>query len=152
MCIRDSYRTASNKIKLAKTPGGQLALQYRTKRGKGQVCGDTGAKLNGLPHLRSKAFKRLSKVKRTVSRPYGGSRSAGAVKTRIVRAFLLEELKELKKMKTVKDQKKKIKKKEKVAKKQSPYPHSLITQSYSCLLYTSPSPRDQRGSRMPSSA
>ena len=24
--------------------------------------------------------------------------------------------------------------------------------SYSCLLYTSPSPRDQRGSRMPSSA
>ena len=27
-----------------------------------------------------------------------------------------------------------------------------ITQSYICLLYTSPSPRDQRGSRMPSSA
>ena len=24
--------------------------------------------------------------------------------------------------------------------------------TYSCLLYTSPSPRDQRGSRMPSSA
>ena len=27
-----------------------------------------------------------------------------------------------------------------------------ITDYYSCLLYTSPSPRDQRGSRMPSSA
>ena len=26
------------------------------------------------------------------------------------------------------------------------------THAYSCLLYTSPSPRDQRGSRMPSSA
>ena len=26
------------------------------------------------------------------------------------------------------------------------------SQSYICLLYTSPSPRDQRGSRMPSSA
>ena len=26
------------------------------------------------------------------------------------------------------------------------------TQAYTCLLYTSPSPRDQRGSRMPSSA
>ena len=26
------------------------------------------------------------------------------------------------------------------------------SQQYSCLLYTSPSPRDQRGSRMPSSA
>ena len=28
----------------------------------------------------------------------------------------------------------------------------LVTNSYGCLLYTSPSPRDQRGSRMPSSA
>ena len=28
----------------------------------------------------------------------------------------------------------------------------VITKSYDCLLYTSPSPRDQRGSRMPSSA
>ena len=27
-----------------------------------------------------------------------------------------------------------------------------IADSYACLLYTSPSPRDQRGSRMPSSA
>ena len=33
------------------------------------------------------------------------------------------------------------------------YPNSKITSvSNSCLLYTSPSPRDQRGSRMPSSA
>ena len=30
--------------------------------------------------------------------------------------------------------------------------HEDIDQSFSCLLYTSPSPRDQRGSRMPSSA
>ena len=28
----------------------------------------------------------------------------------------------------------------------------LQAEAYSCLLYTSPSPRDQRGSRMPSSA
>ena len=27
-----------------------------------------------------------------------------------------------------------------------------IQEAYACLLYTSPSPRDQRGSRMPSSA
>ena len=32
-------------------------------------------------------------------------------------------------------------------------PNSLaLEEAYSCLLYTSPSPRDQRGSRMPSSA
>ena len=29
---------------------------------------------------------------------------------------------------------------------------AMVFQSYACLLYTSPSPRDQRGSRMPSSA
>ena len=31
-------------------------------------------------------------------------------------------------------------------------PDEALTMLYSCLLYTSPSPRDQRGSRMPSSA
>ena len=30
--------------------------------------------------------------------------------------------------------------------------HGTETCTYACLLYTSPSPRDQRGSRMPSSA
>ena len=32
------------------------------------------------------------------------------------------------------------------------YGDHFLSYSYSCLLYTSPSPRDQRGSRMPSSA
>ena len=32
------------------------------------------------------------------------------------------------------------------------FPVGLTTVTYTCLLYTSPSPRDQRGSRMPSSA
>ena len=31
-------------------------------------------------------------------------------------------------------------------------PDSIAEAYYGCLLYTSPSPRDQRGSRMPSSA
>ena len=31
-------------------------------------------------------------------------------------------------------------------------PAAWATLPYTCLLYTSPSPRDQRGSRMPSSA
>ena len=30
--------------------------------------------------------------------------------------------------------------------------HMTLAQAQTCLLYTSPSPRDQRGSRMPSSA
>ena len=43
---------------------------------------------------------------------------------------------------------------EKIAlKKKAPYQKVMvIAKSFDCLLYTSPSPRDQRGSRMPSSA
>ena len=37
-------------------------------------------------------------------------------------------------------------------KAQQQFPHTFITVLWGCLLYTSPSPRDQRGSRMPSSA
>ena len=37
-------------------------------------------------------------------------------------------------------------------KKPSMYRVILMNDDYTCLLYTSPSPRDQRGSRMPSSA
>ena len=59
-----------------------MAVQYRFKKGKGQLCGDTGVKLHGIPHLRPKAFKRLSGNKKTVARPYGGTKSADAVKTR----------------------------------------------------------------------
>ena len=37
-------------------------------------------------------------------------------------------------------------------KKSSPDTSRVVEQIHICLLYTSPSPRDQRGSRMPSSA
>ena len=32
------------------------------------------------------------------------------------------------------------------------FPNKIVAKTNNCLLYTSPSPRDQRGSRMPSSA
>ena len=39
-----------------------------------------------------------------------------------------------------------------LAKQVPPLPYAPEGAYYACLLYTSPSPRDQRGSRMPSSA
>ena len=35
---------------------------------------------------------------------------------------------------------------------EKPVPMEVLKEVIDCLLYTSPSPRDQRGSRMPSSA
>merc|ERR1719215_172576 len=87
------YNTKGNKQKFVKTPGGRLVLQRLTKYAKGPACGDCGTKLYGVKAVRPYAFRRLKKRERTVSRAYGGSRCAKCVRTRIMRAFLIEEQK-----------------------------------------------------------
>jgi ribosomal protein L34E len=49
-------------------------------------------------HLRPKEYKNVHKREKTVSRAYGGSRCSGCVRSRIVRAFLIEEQKIVKKV------------------------------------------------------
>ena len=111
---RHCYNTKSNGIRKVKTPGGKLVAQYVGKRGKTKRCGDTGAKLNGIPALRPKGYRSVSKSTKSVSRCYGGTLSAAAVKARIVRAFLIEEQKIVKKVLQEKSKaKKKTKKKSK---------------------------------------
>eukprot|EP01122_Echinamoeba_exundans_P005123 TRINITY_DN15297_c1_g1_i1.p1 TRINITY_DN15297_c1_g1~~TRINITY_DN15297_c1_g1_i1.p1 ORF type:complete len:121 (+),score=39.85 TRINITY_DN15297_c1_g1_i1:34-396(+) len=95
---RHAYNTKSNSVKPVKTPGGRLVVQYRKKLAKGPACGDCGAKIQGVPHLRSKEYSRLKLSQKSVSRAYGGSRCAHCVRERIVRAFLIEEQKIVKKV------------------------------------------------------
>ncbi|WP_395239325.1 60S ribosomal protein L34, partial [Salmonella sp. s54412] len=76
-----------------KTPGGRLVYLYTKKQGTVPKCGDCKNKLQGLPAVRPRKLKQLSKPKKTVSRAYGGSRCAKCVRERIVRAFLIEEQK-----------------------------------------------------------
>ena len=84
----------------------------------------------GIPHLRPSKFKRLNHNQRTVSRPYGGTKCHRCVKDKIVRAFLIEEVKLMKRLmkektalaapkkeKKKKDEKKGDKKQKKKAKK-----------------------------------
>lgn len=102
---RLSYNTSSNKIRKVKTPGSKVVVQYVQKRGHGpraphDSC-DCGKRINGIAQLRPFAYKKLSKRQKTVSRPYGGVLCAGCVKSRIVRAFLLEEIKSIKQAKRV---------------------------------------------------
>ena len=54
--------------------------------------------LQGIKHLKKSEYANSKKRERTVSRAYGGSCCAPCVKTRIVRAFLLEEQKAVKKV------------------------------------------------------
>ncbi|KAH3677218.1 hypothetical protein WICMUC_001799 [Wickerhamomyces mucosus] len=95
---RNPYNTRSNKIKVVKTPGGVLRAQHVKKSGSRPKCGDTGVPLQGVSSLRPREYAQVSKTHKTVSRAYGGSKSANAVKERIVRAFLIEEQKIVKRV------------------------------------------------------
>ncbi|CAD7934107.1 unnamed protein product [Amoebophrya sp. A25] len=86
-----SWNTKSNKHRFLKTPGGRLTYQIVKKKASKPKCGDTGKPLAGIPTLRPHGYKTLRKRSRKVSRAYGGTLSAGAVRQRVVRAFLIEE-------------------------------------------------------------
>lgn len=95
---RLSYNTKSNRIKAVRTPGNKVVAQYLSKKAQAPKCADTGVALYGIPALRPFQYKNLEKRKRSVSRAYGGVLSAGAVKTRIIRAFIAEEARVLRTM------------------------------------------------------
>ncbi|KAA8547988.1 hypothetical protein F0562_004417 [Nyssa sinensis] len=97
---RHSYATRSNQNRVVKTPGGRLVFQSTKKRASGPKCPVTGKRIQGIPHLRPTEYKRsrLSRNRRTVNRAYGGVLSSGAVRERIIRAFLVEEQKIVKKV------------------------------------------------------
>lgn len=85
--------------------GSRVVVQYVQKRGHGpraphDSC-DCGKRINGIAQLRPYHYKRLAKKDKTVSRPYGGVLCGGCVKSRIIRAFLLEEIKTIKRAKQV---------------------------------------------------
>jgi len=95
---RHSYNTGSNRIRTIRTPGGKYAAQKIKKKTKGPRCSDCKSPLAGIKHLKRSAYKNTKKRERTVSRAYGGATCANCVKSRIVRAFLLEEQKAVKKL------------------------------------------------------
>merc|ERR1712151_372767 len=87
------YNTKSNKTRIVRTPGGKLVYQTLKKKTTGPKCGDCGKAIIGVPRLRPVEYRRLKKRERRVNRAYGGSRCALCVRTRVVRAFLIEEQK-----------------------------------------------------------
>merc|ERR1712228_653438 len=88
-----SYNTSSNNRKIVKTPGGKLVYQRIGKKAKVPVCGDTGNVLRGIKAGRPRQMAQYSKRQKTVTRSYGGSLCGAAVRSRIIRAFLIEEQK-----------------------------------------------------------
>lgn len=95
---RLSYNTKSNKARIVKTPGGKLTYLHITKKASVPKCGGCGLQLTGIPALRPTEYARLSKNKKSVSRIYGGSQCGSCVRSKIIRAFLIEEQKVVKKV------------------------------------------------------
>ena len=48
---RQPYNTKSNKVRVSKTPGGELRYLHIKKRGTAPKCGDCGSKLSGVSAL-----------------------------------------------------------------------------------------------------
>ncbi|TRM67196.1 ribosomal protein L34Ae [Schizophyllum amplum] len=95
---RQPYNTNSNRRRVVKTPGGKLVVHYIQKPATVPKCGDCGLALQGIPALRPRQYATVSKRIKSVQRAYGGSRCSDCVRSRIVRAFLIEEAKIVKKV------------------------------------------------------
>merc|ERR1712154_588085 len=93
---RNPYNTWGNRIRMVRTPGNKLVVQYLKKLNRKHrsvpKCRETGRPLDGcLPNRGNFKNKRLTAVQRRrkpVSRIYGGNLCPQAVRLRIIRAFL----------------------------------------------------------------
>ncbi|EPQ28608.1 uncharacterized protein PFL1_03911 [Pseudozyma flocculosa PF-1] len=90
---RTPYNTKSNRRRIVKTPGGRLVYHHTHKLPTSPKCGDCHTALPGVKSLRPREYATVSKRLKTVQRAYGGSRCANCVRTRVIRAFLVEEAK-----------------------------------------------------------
>ncbi|KZV75669.1 60s ribosomal protein l34-b [Peniophora sp. CONT] len=95
---RQPYNTKSNRRRVVKTPGGILRYHHIKKLPTAPKCGDCGIKLPGVVALRPREYATVSKTSKTVQRAYGGSRCGDCVRSRVVRAFLIEEAKVVKRV------------------------------------------------------
>ncbi|ORX52990.1 60s ribosomal protein l34-b [Piromyces finnis] len=95
---RLSYNTKSNNNRVVKTPGNRLVFHHISKNAKVPRCAESGVPLSGIKALRPRKYQSISKTKKHVNRAYGGNLSASCVRSRIIRAFLIEEQKIVKKV------------------------------------------------------
>jgi len=88
---RNTRKTNSNKVKIVKTPGGRLVFQHVKKRAAIPSCRGCKRCLPGIQPMRPADKHRAKTRKLSVTRAYGGHFCHLCVKSRILRAFLVEE-------------------------------------------------------------
>ena len=94
-----TYTTRSNKIRKIRTPGGRLTVQYMKKTSKGvRTAFNSKARLSGLKVYYNQDYSRTTNNSRRISRAYGGVITPEQLKEKILRAFLIEEVKVVKRI------------------------------------------------------
>eukprot|EP01068_Selenidium_serpulae_P004915 Selendium_serpulae@DN3807_c0_g1_i10.p1 len=88
---KKTYKTRSNQVRPARTPGNKLVFKHIEKKAGVPKCGDCKLPLRGLPGMRPFDFRALKKNQRTVARAYGGVKCHKCLRSNIVRALLLHE-------------------------------------------------------------
>eukprot|EP00756_Hemistasia_phaeocysticola_P030853 Hpha_TRINITY_DN16313_c0_g6::TRINITY_DN16313_c0_g6_i2::g.61541::m.61541/K02915/RP-L34e, RPL34; large subunit ribosomal protein L34e len=96
----NKYPTRANRFTIKKIPGGKLHIQHLKKKVKGPHTPSYlgHERVAGTRALRSTDAKNTPKRRKTVTRAYGGVLTAGQVRERIIRAFLIEEQKIVKRV------------------------------------------------------
>ena len=66
-----------------KTPGGRNVVHYRARKPSAAKC-KCGAVLKGVPRERPAKMMKMSKSKKTVSRPYGGNLCSKCMRLKMI--------------------------------------------------------------------
>mmetsp|Transcript_4053 Transcript_4053/g.3447 ORF Transcript_4053/g.3447 Transcript_4053/m.3447 type:complete len:111 (-) Transcript_4053:281-613(-) len=93
-----AYNTRNNQVRHVRTPGGNLVAQHTIKKAKPIKCAVCPRPLAGIKTLRPTHYKSIRARTRSISRPYGGNLCGVCLKDRIMRAFLIEEVKIVKRV------------------------------------------------------
>lgn len=70
---RPALRSRSFRKMKKRLPGGGFIIHYLRRRPSHATCPDCGRKLHGVARERPTILKKLSRSKKTPSRPYGGN-------------------------------------------------------------------------------
>ncbi len=69
-----------------KTPGGRTTVHYKYRKPKAAKCGKCGMVLKGIVRERPYKMKKMAKIKKRPTRPYGG-----VLCTKCLRALFVEK-------------------------------------------------------------
>jgi large subunit ribosomal protein L34e len=80
--VSGKHKSRSLRKVFVKTPS-ETKVHYRKRNPKVAKC-SCGAVLKGIPRLIASKFKKLSKGRKTVSRPYGGNLCTKCMREKII--------------------------------------------------------------------